>query len=128
MYRNLENFQYFWNQWVLCLDCYTYRTPNELRDLSPLAEILFLWENLRLLFSFSLLLSYVQSVGAMYFETSAKNNIGVEDVFLSLTNMVSVLTSSNWTESRWNFIHFLFLFYFPFRWFKRMTQRTKKMH
>lgn len=33
--------------------------------------------------------SYAQSVGAMYFETSAKNNIGIEDVFLNLTNMVS---------------------------------------
>lgn len=34
--------------------------------------------------------SYAQSVGAIYFETSAKNNIGVEDVFLNLTNMVGV--------------------------------------
>lgn len=32
--------------------------------------------------------SYAQSVGANHFETSAKNNIGVEDLFLSLTNMV----------------------------------------
>lgn len=32
--------------------------------------------------------SYAQSVGAIYFEASAKNNIGVEDVFLNLTNMV----------------------------------------
>lgn len=32
--------------------------------------------------------SYSQSVGAMHFETSAKNNVGVEDLFLSLTNMV----------------------------------------
>ncbi|XP_031625551.1 ras-related protein Rab-21 [Contarinia nasturtii] len=32
--------------------------------------------------------SYSQSVGAMHFETSAKNNVGVEDLFLSLTNMM----------------------------------------
>lgn len=31
--------------------------------------------------------SYAQSVGATHFETSAKNNMGVEDLFLSLTNM-----------------------------------------
>lgn len=35
--------------------------------------------------------SYSQSVGAMHFETSAKNNVGVEDLFLSLTNMVCAL-------------------------------------
>lgn len=34
--------------------------------------------------------SYAQSVGAMHFETSAKNNVGVEDLFLSLTNMVCI--------------------------------------
>ncbi|XP_055304175.1 ras-related protein Rab-21 [Sitodiplosis mosellana] len=31
---------------------------------------------------------YAQSVGAMHFETSAKNNVGVEDLFLGLTNMM----------------------------------------
>lgn len=32
--------------------------------------------------------SYAQSVGATLFETSAKNNVGVEDVFLSLTQQM----------------------------------------
>lgn len=39
--------------------------------------------------SFLLRCSYAESVGATHFETSAKNNIGVEDLFLGLTNMVT---------------------------------------
>lgn len=35
------------------------------------------------------LCSYAESVGAKHFETSAKNNIGVEELFLELTNMVN---------------------------------------
>lgn len=34
--------------------------------------------------------SYAQSVGAKHFETSAKNNVGVEDLFLGLTHMVII--------------------------------------
>lgn len=33
--------------------------------------------------------SYAESVGAKHFETSAKNNVGVEELFLELTNMVN---------------------------------------
>lgn len=33
--------------------------------------------------------SYAESVGAKHFETSAKNNIGVEELFLELTNLVN---------------------------------------
>lgn len=34
--------------------------------------------------------SYAQSVGATHFETSAKNNIGVEELFLELTELVNI--------------------------------------
>lgn len=42
-------------------------------------------------FAFVPLFSYAQSVGATHYETSAKNNIGVEDLFFSLTNMVRLM-------------------------------------
>lgn len=37
-----------------------------------------------------ILCSYAESVGAKHFETSAKNNVGVEELFLELTNMVTL--------------------------------------
>lgn len=42
-----------------------------------------------------MIFSYAESVGAKHFETSAKNNIGVEELFLELTNLVESGTISN---------------------------------
>lgn len=43
--------------------------------------------------------SYAESVGAKHFETSAKNNIGVEELFLELTNMMIASHDAKQTEN-----------------------------
>lgn len=51
--------------------------------------------------------SYAKSVGARHFQTSAKENIGVEDLFLELTNMVSALSRflvQDMSHIRWRYI------------------------